>query len=165
MYGVIHVSDWGTGMDPKTRDRIFKPFFTTKEVGKGTGLGLSMVYGIIDQHNGCIDVQSELGKGTTFSIYLPVVMEDEPLLQNTTALPRQENGSRDTDFTQKYYKQMTDSYPTGTEIVLVAEDDYSVRTLTKNLLQENGYRIIEADNGRIDPKIHGSRRGGTTAAA
>ncbi|MGA7828744.1 MAG: response regulator [Geobacteraceae bacterium] len=147
-YGVIHVSDWGTGMDPKTRERIFEPFFTTKEVGKGTGLGLSMVYGIIDQHNGCINVQSELGKGTTFSIYLPVVMEDESLPQNATNhIPHQESGCRDTDFPQKYCKPMAESYPSGTEIVLVAEDDYSVRTLTKNLLQENGYRIIEANNG------------------
>ena len=98
MYGVIHVSDWGSGMDPKTRDRIFEPFFTTKEVGKGTGLGLSMgsalgiIYFISTTDGSTFN--RELGKGTTFSIYLPVVMEDEPLLQNKyTPLPKKENGS------------------------------------------------------------------------
>jgi len=149
MYGVIHVSDWGTGMDPKTRERIFEPFFTTKEVGKGTGLGLSMVYGIIDQHNGCIDVQSELGKGTTFSIYLPVVKEDEILPHCTTSHydPDRKSDFHDVRLDQTDCQPMEESYPSGTEMVLVAEDDYSVRTLTKNLLQENGYTIIEAANG------------------
>ncbi|MHC1697170.1 MAG: ATP-binding protein [Geobacteraceae bacterium] len=147
-YGVIHVSDVGIGMDAKTRERIFEPFFTTKEVGKGTGLGLSMVYGIIDQHKGCIDVTSEIGKGTTFSIYLPVVMSGEtlPKIEGSYS-PHHENGCRESDKDKPCCQPITDRYPSGTEIVLVAEDDYSVRTLTKNLLQENGYTIIEAVNG------------------
>ena len=149
IYGVIHVSDWGTGMDPKTRERIFEPFFTTKEVGKGTGLGLSMVYGIIDQHKGYIDVHSELGKGTTFSIYLPVITESETQqIKDGCHSPHPESGCRDSGTDKRSCQPpLAQLYPTGTEMVLVAEDDYSVRTLTKNLLQENGYTIIEAVNG------------------
>jgi signal transduction histidine kinase len=68
----ITVADTGCGIDPKVRDRIFDPFFTTKPIGKGTGLGLSISYGIVKAHGGCIEVESELGKGTQFTVRLPV---------------------------------------------------------------------------------------------
>jgi PAS domain S-box-containing protein len=124
-YAIISVEDTGQGMDKETKERLFDPFFTTKEVGKGTGLGLSMVYGIIKQHNGYIDIQSELGKGTTFKIYLP-------LTQSTVEDKKPE------------------SLPVlkgGTETIIIAEDDIYVREFLKNILTEFGYKVLEAIDG------------------
>jgi len=124
-YALISVMDTGSGMDKVMKEKIFDPFFTTKEVGKGTGLGLSMVYGIIKQHNGYIDVSSEPGKGTTFKIYLPL---SKPVIkkQKSKNLPMPEG---------------------GTETVLVAEDDEAVRMLIKSILEQYGYNVIEARDG------------------
>jgi len=128
MYAVITVTDTGHGMDENTRQRIFEPFFTTKEVGKGTGLGLSMVYGIIKQHNGYINCYSESGKGTTFKIYLPL-FESKPVSKTVT-------------------EGAAVAVPTGgTETILLAEDEESVRRLMKEVLEEDGYKVIEAADG------------------
>ncbi|HBG06507.1 MAG: hypothetical protein A2075_00620 [Geobacteraceae bacterium GWC2_58_44] len=120
------VSDSGTGMDAATRKRIFDPFFTTKEVGKGTGLGLSIVYGIVKQHKGFINVYSEPGRGTTFSIYLPLA-KGEQLAKAGQAEMQYPKG--------------------GTETILMAEDDAVVRDLSKTVLSEFGYSVIVATNG------------------
>jgi len=124
-YAVLSVADTGTGMDERTREKIFDPFYTTKEVGRGTGFGLSMVYGIITQHKGYIDVSSKPGKGTTFRIYLRLI---EPLVEEeksaTLAPPKR-----------------------GDESVLLAEDNESVRVLSKEILEGYGYDVIEAVDG------------------
>jgi PAS domain S-box-containing protein len=124
-YALLSVSDTGEGMDSGTRERIFEPFFTTKEVGKGTGLGLSVNYGIIKQHNGFINVSSEPGRGTTFSIYLPLIAglcETEAI----SALPAPLGGD---------------------EMILYAEDDDAIRSLATKVLADAGYRVIAAENG------------------
>ncbi len=124
-YAVLTVSDTGMGMDFKTRENIFEPFFTTKEVGKGTGLGLSMVYGIIKQHNGNIKVYSEVGKGATFRIYLPLAQtEEEAISKPIETLPKGKG-----------------------ETIIIAEDEPQVRKSIRVFLQGCGYKIIEAENG------------------
>jgi signal transduction histidine kinase/PAS domain-containing protein/ActR/RegA family two-component response regulator len=124
-YALIAVSDTGTGMDERTAERIFDPFFTTKEVGKGTGLGLAMVYGIIKQHEGYINVYSEPGRGTTFKIYMPLIsakVEEVP----PEGICQIEGGN---------------------ETILLAEDNAEVRTSTRAVLEECGYKVIEAVDG------------------
>jgi PAS domain S-box-containing protein len=125
MYVRISAMDTGIGMDEKTRERIFEPFFTTKELGKGTGLGLSVVYGIVKQHNGYINVYSELGMGTTFKIYLPLIK------------------------TEAFEEQPSEAVPVrgGTETILVAEDDPGSRKLAMAVLEKFGYSVIAAENG------------------
>jgi len=125
-YALITVTDSGTGMDKVTKLRIFEPFFTTKEVGKGTGLGLAVSYGIIKQHDGYITVYSEPGSGTTFRIYLPVISAEA------------QEASR---------AELAEVAIGGTETILLAEDDKAVRELTKSVLTEFGYTVIEAVDG------------------
>lgn len=125
-YVRLSVSDSGTGMDTATLDRIFEPFFTTKEVGKGTGLGLPTVYGIVKQHNGFLDVYTEIGKGTIFYVYLPASAGDvDPPLA-----------------------KIEDCFAVGKETILVAEDHEGLRELVQVVLESNGYKVILATNGR-----------------
>ncbi len=126
MYALMTISDSGVGMDEETRLRIFEPFFTTKDVGKGTGLGLAVIYGIIKQHDGFINVYSEPGEGTTFRIYLPLVA---------------------TDTTAEADIEETVMPAGGSETILLAEDDEMVRKLTQAVLEDFGYRVIVAVDG------------------
>lgn len=125
-YVMISIADSGEGMDRDTQARIFEPFFTTKEKGKGTGLGLSTVYGIIKQSGGYVFVQSELERGTIFTIYFPRV--DEPC-DSLSAAP------------------VTLAAAGGSETILLVEDEESVRQLVRETLAARGYRVLEADNG------------------
>ena len=118
------VSDTGVGMDAATRERIFEPFFTTKPVGAGTGLGLATVYGVVEQHGGHIAVDSAPGRGTTFRVYLPSMDEPAPQAVMPLVMPR-----------------------TGSETILVAEDDPAVRALATDMLREHGYTVLAAADG------------------
>jgi len=124
-YVVMRVTDNGCGMDAQTQARVFEPFFTTKEVGKGTGLGLATVYGIVKQHQGMVHVYSEVGNGTTFTVYLPCVEQPEVSIGTVAAIE-----------------------PTGgDETILVAEDDDLLRKLATNILDGAGYNVLQAANG------------------
>ena len=133
-YVMISVSDTGTGMNHETKEHIFDPFFTTKEVGKGTGLGLSTVYGIVKQHNGYINVASEVDVGTVFHVYFPAVRA--AVEQDKAPCPEVSEGS---------------------ETILVAEDNEAVRTLIRTILGKYGYTIMEAVDGEdAVSKFHGN---------
>jgi PAS domain S-box-containing protein len=122
----LSVSDTGCGIAPENLQKIFEPFFTTKEVGKGTGLGLATVFGIVQQHQGWVNVYSEVGYGTTFRIYLPRLAKiSEPKPEQTAS----------------------DSMIGGNETVLLVEDDAFLRASVRKTLSQLGYRVFEAVNG------------------
>ena len=123
-YGEITVEDTGVGMTPTVKQRLFEPFFTTKGVGKGNGLGLSTAYGAVRQLGGSIRVRSEEGRGSTFTVLLPLSRTEPRPAPRRAGLPGR-----------------------GTETLLVAEDSSDVRRVTRRLLEDYGYRVIEADDG------------------
>lgn len=124
-YVLLSVADTGCGMDEDVIQRIFEPFFTTKELGKGTGLGLSTVFGIVRQHNGVIDVQSEIDSGTIFGIYLPTV-------EATDTQP---------------FEAPTNFSKGGTETILLADDEELVRDVAETMLRKAGYKVLMAVDG------------------
>ena len=140
-YVLLAVTDTGHGMDGETKARIFEPFFTTKEQGKGTGLGLATVYGIVKQSGGCIWVDSELGKGTKFEVYLPRVdeMEESTLPEEVETTPVR-----------------------GRKTILIVEDEDAVRELASEFLESAGYAVLTAKDGiealvlaqRADRPVH-----------
>lgn len=126
-YVMLAVSDTGCGMTEEVKSHLFEPFFTTKEKGKGTGLGLSTVYGIVKQSGGNIWVYSEPGRGTTFKIYLPRSLEKPDVVKTRKAF---------------------DKLDTGTETILVVEDEPMLRGLARRILELAGYRVLEASNAQ-----------------
>jgi two-component system, cell cycle sensor histidine kinase and response regulator CckA len=136
-YVQLSVTDNGFGMDKTTLDKIFEPFFTTKEPDKGTGLGLATVYGIVRQHEGMIQVYSEPGKGSRFSLYLSAIAQTVTMI-----LPDAE-----------------EPVPGGHETILLAEDNKAIRLLATNILEASGYKVLTADDGEDALRLyrkHGS---------
>jgi hypothetical protein len=121
----LQVTDTGCGMPPEVRERIFEPFFTTKEQGKGTGLGLAMVFGILKQHQGWIECESEVGQGTTFEVFLPAM--PATVVQGEAALP--------------------DGIRGGRETILLADDEEVVSRLGETILGRHGYHVLTATDG------------------
>jgi len=126
-YLCLSVQDTGEGMDETTKARIFEPFFTTKEHGKGTGLGLSTVYGIINNHGGTIEVESEKDKGTTFSLYFPLIVSSP----QGGAVPLDKKSS----------------VRGNNETILIVEDEVMLLDLASSILQSHGYRVLRAESG------------------
>lgn len=134
----LRVADTGCGMDATTLSRLFEPFFTTKEIGKGTGLGLATVYGIVKQHQGWVEVQSEVGRGATFTVFLPA--SADPVAGHVDErAPAPARG--------------------GTERVLVVEDEYPVRILVRHILATHGYQVFTAASGVEALKVWQNQRG------
>src|SRR5450759_2432668 len=138
-FAELRVSDTGIGMDAAVRERIFEPFFTTKGTGKGTGLGLATAYGIVKQHGGFIQVESEVGRGSTFRIFLPV----------------NENPA-----TPEIRKPIIEDQPVrgGTETILIAEDHEGIREMARAALESLGYRILIAHDGEEAIAIFSAHR-------
>jgi two-component system cell cycle sensor histidine kinase/response regulator CckA len=131
-YVAIEVADVGIGIPPENLTRIFEPFFSTKEVGSGTGLGLSTVYGIVRQTGGFIDVRSEVGKGSTFTVYLPLYKEDGKRVEAKPEEIRDDRPGLDL---------------TGAGTILLVEDEDAVRVFSSRALRNKGYNVLEARSG------------------
>jgi len=137
-YVKVSVMDTGMGMDDKTRQRIFEPFFTTKEMGRGTGLGLASVYGIMKGHKGFIDVASQKGRGSCFSLYLPA---------SDTPLPEDAGGSEG-----KVLK--------GRETILLVDDEEVIADVTRDMLETLGYQVMTASSGLKAIEMYRSEKDG-----
>ncbi len=137
-YCCLYVQDTGVGIDPGIIKRIFDPFFTTKEKGKGTGLGLAVVYGIIKSHKGYIDVKSEPGKGTQFSLFFPIPTAEKNITSTSDNLHETITG--------------------GTETLLLIEDEEALRGMVKTLLEMYGYTVITANDGEQALEVYHSQK-------
>lgn len=136
-YVLLSVSDSGHGMDKETLQRVFEPFYTTKDLGRGTGLGLAMVYGIVKQHGGHITCHREVGHGTTFKLYFPVTPSiEEPAVEDKGIMPA-----------------------LGTETVLLADDEEFVRDLGERILTRSGYTVLTAINGEEALDVYSREKG------
>ena len=135
MYVQLSVTDTGTGMPPQVQERIFDPFFTTKKMGRGTGLGLASAYGIVKSHKGYIEVESTVGQGSTFFIYLPA-----------------------SDMQPQESREENHHVSTGSGTLLLVDDEQNVLTVTSQMLSRSGYTIIEAKSGREAIECYSRKR-------
>ncbi len=131
----IDITDTGVGIDKSIHARIFEPFFTTKEKGRGTGLGLATAYGIVEHHGGLVNFTSEVGVGTTFTVYLPVI-------NRQVAPPRTESPRM----------------PGGRETILIVDDERMIRELVKDILESKGYQVLTAPDGASAIELFQRRR-------
>ena len=134
-YICIEVSDTGEGMTEEISKRIFEPFFTTKGIGKGTGLGLAVVFGVVQTHKGFVDVESEIGKGTTFRLYMPALKAEEPS-------------------SEKEEEETLEEITGGTETLLVVEDEEMLMMSLQMVLVEKGYNVLPARDGMEALKVY-----------
>jgi signal transduction histidine kinase/ActR/RegA family two-component response regulator len=133
-YICLSITDTGEGMMESTRRRIFDPFFTTKEQGKGTGLGLAVVYGVVQSHNALIDVESAVGRGTTFRLYFPIPLLSEQLIDSSSAVESYTIG--------------------GTETILLVEDEEALIDMVRLILESKGYKVFTAQDGNEAIKVY-----------
>ncbi len=138
-YVLLQFSDTGSGMDRRTMEHIFEPFYTTKEIGKGTGLGLSMVYGIVKNHGGYVTCSSEMNKGTIFNIYFPVV---EPVIKKKVISEELEE----------------EIFVGGFETILLVDDESSNQNLGKEILSKAGYNVLTANDGESALEIYREKK-------
>ncbi|MCF7953316.1 MAG: response regulator, partial [Spirochaetales bacterium] len=167
---VLSIQDSGAGMDEHTKEHLFEPFYTTREVGEGTGLGMSMVYGAVKQNNGLIHIDSEVGRGTTITIFFPIETADGD--QDDTAktsihtyldtgltdignVQSDESGSSHEVSLHRKYPPM----PKGTETVLFAEDESSFQQLDTSLLEQLGYTVLPAQNPELALELAAEQTG------
>jgi PAS domain S-box-containing protein len=129
LYVLLSVADTGCGMDEKTQAKIFEPFFTTKEKSKGTGLGLAMVYGVVKNHGGFVIVQSEVGRGSVFTLHLPAAEKPSDRKPEALAAPEKSRGA------------------VPDQSILVADDEEAIRFLARDILEGEGYRVLLAEDG------------------
>lgn len=137
-YAVIRVSDTGVGIPPEVQSRLFEPFFTTKDIGKGTGLGLAVVYGVTKSHKGFVDVESRLGEGTTFTVYVPIEREETDMACETSS------GSS--------------LHQNGSGTILVVEDETMLLELVRDMLASKGYTVLTATDGEQALEIYARHR-------
>ena len=142
----IAVADTGAGMDELVKRRLFEPFFTTKGVGRGTGLGLPMVHGILKQHGGWVTFETELGRGTQFQLYLP-------LLRDPSAVPPSRFGG-----TPGCDASTPPPVIANSSTVLLVDDEEMIRVLGRTILEANGYRVLEATDGLEAVETFAARR-------
>jgi CheY-like chemotaxis protein len=136
-YVLLEVADSGSGIPPEIQRKVFEPFFTTKEVGKGTGLGLSTVAAIIKSHGGFINLYSEVGRGTSFKIYLPAIQDNVEAAESTVAA----------------------TLPVGSgELILLVDDEAAVRDIARLTLETHGYKVVEARDGAEGVAVYAMHR-------